>query len=628
MWKGKPLAIDKDFIVKNGLQVASNLIVGYYAGIGTSINNPGDGFTVSTGNISLNCNNSLQTNYGIVFSDGTIQRTANLMTGPTGATGAASTITGPIGNTGATGATGAASTVTGPTGYTGPTGNTGATGATGAASIITGPTGANGPTGPANGPTGATGPASIITGPTGPMSTITGPTGSTGPASIITGPTGPAGSGGIIPVYEKGPFAPPDPSWFTPITGTPVITTMTSIPLQGTQVYATGMSSSYEIGLMLRDISNWGSTWSVSTRIIVSNITSNFPGYGLFLIDTSGQMISFQITGNTGGSRIGADKWTNLTTYNSGIFGDACSPFPNWIRIRSDSSNWYFGFSYDGLIWSEKSIGHTFLGTLSSIGLGGAMFYPGGDFALSTGGLLCTYWDDPDYPATSHTIIPGVGATGPTGISITGPTGAASIITGPTGPAGANGAASMITGPTGPANGPTGPTGPAGGPTGAASTVTGPTGYTGPTGPATLAGDTDVSIVLPLNNQTLRYNNSTSKWQNQGIAYIIALSITGTMQPNEILLQHILPYAVNIPASATNSYAIAATAATASAIITIYYNGSTVGSISWDASGTIGTISITSAITFAAGDILQLVAPPTTDITLANIGITLAGTRI
>jgi hypothetical protein len=60
-------------------------------------------------------------------------------TGPTGMTGAASTITGP---------TGAASTITGPTG---------SVGATGAASTVTGPTGS----------VGATGAASTITGPTG-----------------------------------------------------------------------------------------------------------------------------------------------------------------------------------------------------------------------------------------------------------------------------------------------------------------------------------------------------------------------------------------------------------------------------------------------------------------------------
>ena len=106
-------------------------------------------------------------------------------TGPccTGATGAASTETGPTGGTGATGpcctgATGAASTETGPTGSTGATGPccTGATGATGAQ-------GDSGPTGPSDGPTGPAG--------------ATGAAGATGPCCTGTaGPTGDAGATG------------------------------------------------------------------------------------------------------------------------------------------------------------------------------------------------------------------------------------------------------------------------------------------------------------------------------------------------------------------------------------------------------------------------------------------------
>jgi hypothetical protein len=128
--------------------------------------------------------------------------------GPTGSTGAVSTVPGP------TGPSGAASTVTGPAGVlefaaTGPTapnltaggsvwldtqtgkyfikyqaqfieiGVQGERGPTGAASTLTGPTG-----GP--GPAGSTGPASTVPGPTG------GP-GPTGPASTVTGPTGSPG---------------------------------------------------------------------------------------------------------------------------------------------------------------------------------------------------------------------------------------------------------------------------------------------------------------------------------------------------------------------------------------------------------------------------------------------------
>ena len=90
------MAIDSDFIVKGGLQVTSNIVVGHYScntvpisngiissgnvGIGTNVVGPGSKLQVIDGNISLNLN-SEQTDFGIVFSDGTIQRTAP----PTGA---------------------------------------------------------------------------------------------------------------------------------------------------------------------------------------------------------------------------------------------------------------------------------------------------------------------------------------------------------------------------------------------------------------------------------------------------------------------------------------------------------------------------------------------------------------
>ena len=168
---------------------------------------------------------------GILFSDGTFQRTASISgpTGNTGPTGAASTVTGP---TGIAGPTGAQSTVTGPTGNTGASGPTGVTGPTGSATTITRytTTTANSTTttfsvapntstnahalvyvngvyqpqstwtwtstniilnSPA--PNGAI--VEIIVYTITSLSTMTGPsgpTGNTGPSSTVTGPTGPS----------------------------------------------------------------------------------------------------------------------------------------------------------------------------------------------------------------------------------------------------------------------------------------------------------------------------------------------------------------------------------------------------------------------------------------------------
>jgi hypothetical protein len=123
--------------------------------------------------------------------------------GPTGPTGAQSTVPGPTGPLGA--GVAIVGSVTGvgdlPTGYTGAVGDSYIVQAVGSlyawdgsqfndVGNIVGPTGSTGP----QGATGATGAASTVTGPTGAASTVPGPTGSTGQAGS-TGPTGPAAGG-------------------------------------------------------------------------------------------------------------------------------------------------------------------------------------------------------------------------------------------------------------------------------------------------------------------------------------------------------------------------------------------------------------------------------------------------
>ncbi len=91
----------KDFVVKNGLQVTSNVLVGDYAnttasstitngiaasgnvGIGTSTVRAGDRLNVVSGNINIVTNG-----FGMVFPDGTYQSTASASTAAAGGTGA------------------------------------------------------------------------------------------------------------------------------------------------------------------------------------------------------------------------------------------------------------------------------------------------------------------------------------------------------------------------------------------------------------------------------------------------------------------------------------------------------------------------------------------------------------
>ncbi len=82
--------------------------------------------------------------------------------------------------------------------------------------------------------------------------------------------------------------------------------------------------------------------------------------------------------------------------------------------------------------------------------------------------------------------------------------------------------------------------------------------------------------------------------------------------------------AFTIPSNFTGSSAKAGVAATAPATFTVNKNGSSIGTFAFAASGTTGTFSGAGA-TFAAGDVISVVAPGTQDATLANIAFTIAG---
>lgn len=162
------------------------------------------------------------------------------------------------------------------------------------------------------------------------------------------------------------------------------------------------------------------------------------------------------------------------------------------------------------------------------------------------------------------------------------------------------------------------------GPTGAASETIGPTGPVGPTGTTSLG---NVLITDPENNDLLAYNYSSNTWVNIPAIYDVAITISGGTLSNEILLQYILPVGIQIPIGATGSYAIANTAAASTTVFNMNKNGVNIGNITWAASGTTANFAVESEISFASGDILQIVAPESPDADLADIGITIAATR-
>lgn len=89
----------------------------------------------------------------------------------------------------------------------------------------------------------------------------------------------------------------------------------------------------------------------------------------------------------------------------------------------------------------------------------------------------------------------------------------------------------------------------------------------------------------------------------------------------------VVPYDITFADDYPLCFAKATVAATGSTVFTINKNGSAAGTITFSAAGTVGAWLSTGAQTYAAGDILTILAPNTPDATLANIGFTFVGTR-
>ena len=110
-------------------------------------------------------------------------------------------------------------------------------------------------------------------------------------------------------------------------------------------------------------------------------------------------------------------------------------------------------------------------------------------------------------------------------------------------------------------------------------------------------------------------------------SYDLGLTWAGTLPASQVLLRYPFPRAVDFPAGLTGSRGVAAVAATATTTLDLRKNGTSVGSVQYAAGATTATLTMASATSFAAGDVLTVHAPASVDATLADIGLSLAGTR-
>jgi hypothetical protein len=112
-----------------------------------------------------------------------------------------------------------------------------------------------------------------------------------------------------------------------------------------------------------------------------------------------------------------------------------------------------------------------------------------------------------------------------------------------------------------------------------------------------------------------------------GVAYDVAIFFPSKPSGSQVIARIVATRGFSLPSSFTTSRASAIAAATASTVFDIQKNGSSIGSATFAASATTATFSGTGG-SFAAGDVLAIVAPASADATLADISFTLAGTRV
>jgi hypothetical protein len=109
--------------------------------------------------------------------------------------------------------------------------------------------------------------------------------------------------------------------------------------------------------------------------------------------------------------------------------------------------------------------------------------------------------------------------------------------------------------------------------------------------------------------------------------YDPAMFIPGTHASGALMAQIVFPRTVTFPAGFAGSQAYAQVPATASTTLDVQQNGTSIGSITFGAGSSTATFSLAADTVFWPGDRLAIVNQDPADSTLADLSITLKGTR-
>lgn len=128
-------------------------------------------------------------------------------------------------------------------------------------------------------------------------------------------------------------------------------------------------------------------------------------------------------------------------------------------------------------------------------------------------------------------------------------------------------------------------------------------------------------------DQVIAINDWDNIFNKPAEPYDIGATTNGSPTASLVLLRYPFPRAVTFPAGMLDSQGVAIIAATAQTDFDILKNGVSFGTMRFAASATTATFIAASSTSFVAGDVLSVVAPATPDVTLSNIGFSLAGVR-
>jgi hypothetical protein len=242
---------------------------------------------------------------------------------------------------------------------------------------------------------GATGWAALAPGVSGDVLTT---------AGAGANPSWQPGSGGGASYYELGEFHPPSAGTFSTAMSTTLVSDVVcaNISLVGLQLYGTFGGANAMLCAM-RAPTGWTTPWAVVARLKGSVFHANYPQYGLFMIDTTGKVQGVHTVTVTAPAQYNEYDFrlNNVnTSYNAtGLSVQVTKP-AEWFRIRCDGTNYYFGTSYDNVMWEEYSTTiAAWLGTLAYVGIA-ICYWQSASVGLpaNSGGVLCTYYSDPSYP--------------------------------------------------------------------------------------------------------------------------------------------------------------------------------------------------------------------------------------